>query len=232
VPVNLANRWLAGGMRTALIAVALCLISGCGGPRSPASAPEVPPTVDANPTPGGATATETPSGEACANGNLRVADLPLIDQHWQAGLDEARDRAEAWQPDAYLTGFRVGCEVLGPGFRWQATFYSPSLQAYYASDTGETVTSEDDPARVPDLDTSGLSFGVLHRALVKSGFGDETELTASVGIEVRLNSAMKPFGPPEAPDDVVLYHVAALHRGEVRDLFVNSVDGSVYRYTF
>ncbi|MGH2562346.1 MAG: hypothetical protein ACRDJH_25070 [Thermomicrobiales bacterium] len=233
MPANLVNRRLAGGCRvTAIVATATLVFVGCGGPQSPAAAPESSPTAAVTASVLGASATETPTGDSCAGGNLRVADLRLIDDEWQAGLDEARKRAEAWQSDAFLTSLRVGCEVLGPEFRWQATFYSPSLQAYYASDTGETVTSEDDPNKVPELVTDGLSFGVLRRALTKSGYGDPTELTASIGVEVRLNSSTKPFGPPDAPDNVVLYHVAVLHRGEVRDLFVSTTDGSVYRYSF
>ncbi|MGH2533907.1 MAG: hypothetical protein ACRDJW_16585 [Thermomicrobiales bacterium] len=233
MPAFLAYRRRASGCRATLfIASAMLILTACGGPQSPAAAPDSSPTVAATATVLGASATETPTGEPCAEGNLRVADLRTVDDQWQAGLEEARNRAVAWQPDAFLTSFRVGCEVLGPEFRWQATFYSPSLQAYYASDTGETVTSEDDPERVPALMTDGLSFGVLQRALTKSGYGDSTELTASIGVEVRLNSPSQPFGPPDVPDNVVLYHVAVLHRGEVRDLFVSTTDGTVYRYSF
>lgn len=233
MPAHLAKQWLAGSRRhVCLTIVTLSMVTACGGPQSDPVAPESSPTILGATTSEPTEALETPIGEPCAHGNLRVGDLRQIDDLWRAGVDEARDRAEAWQSDAFLTSFRVGCEVLGPGFRWQATFYSPSLQAYFASDTGETLTSEDDPTKVRDLPTDALSFGLLRRSLTKAGYGDGTELTASTGVEIRINSRFMPFGPPAAPVDAVLYHVAVIHRGEVRDLFVSATDGTIYRYTF
>jgi hypothetical protein len=159
-----------------------------------------------------------------------IGDLPKIDEELNAGLEDARGRASAWQSDAFLTSLRVGCELLEPAFRWQATFYSPSAQVFFTSDTGETDPAEVEPSDVPELPTGDLSFGLLHRALAKAGYNDQTELAASTGVDIQVNAEALPFGPPEAPPGAVLYHVAVLHRGEVRDLFVDSSNGTIYRY--
>jgi hypothetical protein len=67
-----------------------------------------------------------------------------------------------------------------------------------------------------------LDFLGLQRALARAGFPDTTELTATNGVEIRLNTELSPFGPPEAPKNVVYYHVALHNQGEVRDVFVHA----------
>ncbi|HEY8447698.1 MAG TPA: hypothetical protein VIL01_11385 [Thermomicrobiales bacterium] len=167
---------------------------------------------------------------ACEDGRLLIGDLPQMDQEWRAGLEAARAKALAWQPDARLNSLRVGCQLFEPGFRWQATFYSDTAQAFYLSDTGETQPAEIDPERIPTLPTDSISFGLLRHTLAKAGYSDTDELSPSTGVELRLNTQAIPFGPSSAPFDTVLYHVAVERRGEIRDVFVGP-DGTVYRFT-
>lgn len=113
----------------------------------------------------------------------------------------------------------------------QATFYSRTAQAYFSSDTGEVEPAGLDPTQVPTLETNDLSFGLVHRALVKSGYDDAALISATNGVDVRVNAATLPFGPPDAPKDTILYHVSLERLGEIRDLFVSGADGTVFQYT-
>ena len=176
------------------------------------------------------TATVPPSSEPCASGTLRIGDLPAIDRAWQRGIEEATAKATEWQQDAVLSNLRVVCQLFEPGFRWQATFYSRNAQAFFSSDTREVVPASVDEAAVPALDVSRLSFALLHDALVGAGYGDGIEISPSTGVDIRVNSGASPFGPPEAPDGVILYHVAIEWLGEVRDIFVDGRNGSIYLY--
>jgi hypothetical protein len=155
-----------------------------------------------------------------------------MDEKWQAGLQQASDKATEWQEDAMLASLKVGCELLEPGFRWQSTFYSPSAQAYFESDTGRVEAAEDDPAAVPVLVTTGLSFDRLRQALNAEGYDDTVELDPSTGVELRPSTATHRFGPQGSPENSTLFHVAIRFRGEVKDLFVDAKDGKVYRYSF
>jgi hypothetical protein len=68
-----------------------------------------------------------------------------MDEGWRDGLAIARGRALDWRADAVLIELRVACELFEPGFRWQATYFSPDAQAYYSTDTAEVVPVEIDP---------------------------------------------------------------------------------------
>lgn len=205
------------------------VLAGCAGPSAAPPAATAIPTGFATLT---AAATPTAGSRAvCTDGRLLVGDLALMDQAWRAGLEAATAKATGWQADARLTRFRVGCQLFEPGFRWQATFYSEKAQTFFASDTGETQPAEVAPKDVPTLSTDKISFGLLRRALAKSGYDDGDQISASTGVDVRLNSEAMPFGPPSVPRGVLIYHVAIEKLGETRDVFVNGTDGTVYRYT-
>jgi hypothetical protein len=87
------------------------------------------------------------------------------------------------------------------------------------------------PEDVPTLPTAQISFGLLRRALTKSGYDDRDQISASTGVDLRLNTEAIPFGPPSAPRGALIYHVAIEKLGETKDVFVDGADGSVYRYT-
>lgn len=208
----------------ALIAV----LGACGGSGSPAAARSPAVMLDTSVAADGAAAA-TPN-QPCADGRIRVGDLPAIDATWRSGLSDAAARAKAWQADARLVAFQVGCQILSPSFRWRATFYSGTAQLYFASDTGQTTPAETNPAQIPTLPTDNISFGLLRRALAKSGFSDAAELSPVSGIDIRLSTDNDPFGPPGAPRGDVYFHVAVEANGEIKDLFVSATDGVVYRY--
>jgi len=218
---------MAGGI---LLVAVLALLIGCGGPPAGGTTPSpTPSAVD----PKGQAPANVAGNEGrvpCADGRLLIGDLPEVDRQWQAGLESATRKSLVWQPDARLISLRVGCQLFEPGFRWQATFYSARAQAFLASDTGETEPAEVPPERVSTLPTEGISFGMLRRSLLKSGFSDDDEISPSSGVELRLNTEAMPFGPPAAPLDVVLYYVAVDRLGETKDVFVSGADGTVYRF--
>jgi hypothetical protein len=169
--------------------------------------------------------------QICSDGRLLIGDLTAMNQEWQAGVDAATTKARRWQDDVRLTRLRVGCQLFESGFRWQAMYYSESAQTFYASDTGETEPAEVAPEDVPTLPTDAIDFGVLRRALAKSGFEDGDVISASIGVDVRFNTEKVRYGPSEAPVDVLLYHVAIERNGETRDVFVDGTTGDVYRFT-
>jgi hypothetical protein len=206
----------------------VALLAAC----TPGGAPL--PEATATPLPTIAVTTTAAAGSiaACADGQLRARDLTLVDQQWRLGLGEQDVIAKAWQPDAVLTGFRVLCRILEPGFRWQATYYSPSQQAYFITDTKTTRAAEFDPNDAPVFNPSLLNFGIVLRAITKAGYAEDTVLGTSTGIEVRVNAAVDPFGPSTAPVDAHLVHVAAMALGETRDLFISLPDGVVYQHTY
>jgi hypothetical protein len=207
----------------------LSLLAGCAGPsaaRAPATA--TPTGVGT----AGPTASPTVSSRSvCADGRLLVGDLSRMDLEWRSGLEAATAKALAWQADARLTRLRVGCQLFEPGFRWQATFYSENAQTFFASDTGETEPAEVAPEDVPTLPTDKISFGLLRRALAKSGYEDSDPISASTGVDLRLNAKAMPFGPPSAPSGALIYHVAIEKLGETKDVFVDGTNGTVYRYS-
>jgi hypothetical protein len=180
----------------------------------------------APPTPTGSSAAAAP----CSNGQLTVGDLPEIDALWRDGLSEADARAAVWQDDAMLTTFRVSCELFETGFRWQAVYYSRDAQAFFSSDTRETEPAGIDPDSVPALDTANLSFALVHDALVRAGVEDATAISASTGVDVRMNTERSPFGPSQAPKETIIYHLAIDRLGETIDLFIEGEDGAIFRY--
>jgi hypothetical protein len=136
-----------------LCSLAAFAMSSCGGPSLSTTTSDPTATVAIITTAEATPASPVPDRMACSDGRLLVGDLPRMDDKWQAGLADATEKATTWQADAKLATLRVGCELLEPGFRWQATYYSPSSQAYFESDTGQIEAAEDDPNAVPTLST-------------------------------------------------------------------------------
>ena len=180
------------------------------------------PTVDA---------TSSPTGSNCSDGELRVGDLKSMDAEWQPQQPVLDQTAKAWEQDSFMTGLRVGCDILEPGFRWQGTYYSPSAQAFFMTDTAAIRGADFDPQDAVEL-TNTFSFGAIWRTLAKAGFGDDTILNASTGVTIQVNSKATPFGPSDVPANAIVCHVALEYLGEVRDLFITLPDGTVYRHTF
>ncbi|MEA2585926.1 MAG: hypothetical protein QOF33_4011 [Thermomicrobiales bacterium] len=207
----------------------LLILAGCAGPSAARVQPT--PAVTASAVADGSATSESESRFVCADGRLLIGDLPQMDLAWRSGIQAATAKASAWQPDARLTKLRVGCQLFEAGFRWQATFYSEKAQTFFASDTGETEPAEVAPEDVPTLPTDSIDFGLLRRSLAKSGYEDRDAISASTGVDVRLNTEVVPFGPPSAPRGVLIYHVAVEKLGETKDVFVDGRDGTVYRFT-
>jgi hypothetical protein len=232
VILSFTTTWSRNLRKIPLVFFAVLALAACGGPGlsqengEPTATSVASPTVEAPaPSPDAARTT-------CSDGRLLIGDLPAMDQRWETGIQEASDKAIEWQDDAKLSSLKVGCELLEPGFRWQTTFYSPGAQSYFETDTGRIEAAEDDPAAIPDLKTSRLSFDLLKEVLNAQGYDDSTELDPSTGVELRPSTEIHKFGPPDAPDDSTLFHVAIRFRGEVKDLFVDAEDGKVYVYSF
>jgi hypothetical protein len=175
--------------------------------------------------------TTAPSGSNCSDGELRVGDLKMMDTEWQAQQPNLVQAAKAWEQDAFMTGVRVGCDILESGFRWQGTFYSPSAQAFFLTDTAEIRGADFDPKDAVELPNT-FSFGAIWRTLAKAGFGDDTILSPSTGVTIQVNSKATPFGPSDVPANAIVCHVALEYLGEVRDLFITLPDGTVYRHAF
>jgi len=167
----------------------------------------------------------------CLDGQLRVGDLQNLDAEWAKQRSVLDAEATAWESDAFLTGLQVNCGILEPGFRWRGTYYSPSAQAFFTTDTGQATGAEFDPDEATVL-PDDLKFGAVWRALAKAGYGDETTLSPSTGITVQMNSSATPLGPAAVPLNVVVCHVGLEYLGEIRDLFITIDDGAVYRHTF
>lgn len=176
---------------------------------------------DASPT--------SPSGrQPCEDGRLLVGDLPKIDDRMMNGLAVATERGAEWQPDARLVAFRVSCDLFKPGFRFDGTYFSDSAQIVLDSETGEISPTYLEPSNVLTLTVQGLSYKTLYTALVKAGFTDDLEISASTGVDLQVNSSEPIYGPPGAPRGQPLFHVAVLRKGEVKDLFVDAETGLVY----
>jgi hypothetical protein len=229
---SLSTTWQGRARKICLIAITALTLTACGGPSLSQGNADPTATLVASPTIEAPAATLDAARTTCSDGRLLVGDLATMERRWQNGVEQAIDKATEWQDDAKLSSLRIGCELLEPGFRWQTTFYSPSSQSYFESDTGRVEAAEDDPAAVPELVTTGLSFELLRQALNAEGYDDATELDPSTGVELRPSTTTHRFGPPDAPEDSTLFHVAIRFRGEVKDLFVDAKDGKVYRYSF
>jgi hypothetical protein len=227
---SICTRWrtLAGAFVLALLCISLV---GCAGPASSQDPQTQQPTATSTATTAEASPTTSGKRLICSDGRLLIGDLTAMDQEWQAGVQSATTKAQQWQDDVRLTRLRVGCQLFESGFRWQAMYYSESAQTFYASDTGETEPAEVAPEDVPTLPTESIDLGLLRRALAKSGFKDGDVISASIGVDIRFNTDKVRFGPPEAPKDVLIYHVAIERNGETRDVFVDGSTGDVYRFT-
>lgn len=215
----------------AVVIVISVLLVGCGGESLSPSLATVAPQGTATATPPKQPATVGAVSSFCSAGQLVVGDLPSIDRKWKAGIDQATTAAHAWQSDAFLTALKVSCQLFEADFRWQATFYSRTAQAYYLSDTTEVIPAGIDPEAVPSLQGQTFAFGAVYRALIKSGYEDTAAISPSTGVDVRLNTDKSSFGPPSAPKNMVIYHLAIQRLGETKDVFVDGSSGSVYRYT-
>ncbi len=220
-------RDLRGRSHAVVVTVIVSLtLSGCGGDRTARE-----PVLAASPTPGVTTAhAEEQAGGQCSSGYLTVGDLQAVDADRDEGMAEAYDAARAWQGDARLIGLRVGCELVGTGIRWRATFYSQGAEELFVSDTGETAVAPAEAERRPTLVLDDVSFANLARSLARASFDDATIVDPVNGVEVRTSSEESPFGPPDAPRNAIYFHVAVKDGGDVKDLFVNSADGTIYRY--
>ncbi len=210
-----------------MAALVLVLLGGCTGIGTPAPVPT------ANPLPPTATPDPEPTGEVihsrCAEGVLTVADIPAMDAEWAAGLQRALEKAQAWRGDARLVTLQIGCSPLEEGFRWNGQFYSNTAQAYFSSDTGLTTPAEIAPAAVVTLPLDRMSFAELHKTIAKSGYGNETRISPTSGITIRLNAPTDPFGPPGIPNDVVV-HVALEAETDTQDLYVSAANWTLYLF--
>jgi hypothetical protein len=217
---------VAIGLTTTL---ALVGCSGTAGPAPPRAerTPAGSPAATAGPP---ETVVASGANRACRDGRLVLGDLSLIDAQWVAGVQAAIAKGLAWRADARLIRLRVGCGVLEPSYRWQGMFYSESAQSFFLSDTGEQDPAEVDASAVATLPTGALSFVGLQNALARAGYSDDTLISASSGIDIRLNTDAEPFGPPSAPKNLVYYHVALDDQGVIRDLFVSADDWIIYLY--
>lgn len=145
-------------------------------------------------------------------------------------MAEAFEAAKAWQEDARLVALRVGCGLVGSGFRWRATFYSKRTEELFISDTREVVVAPAESNQRPTLVLDDISFANLRRWLAKASMNDATSIEPVSGVEVRVSSEQAPYGPPDAPRNATYFHVAIVDGTEVKDLFVDAGDGTIYRY--
>jgi len=177
-----------------------------------------------------ATPPDTSIEQPCADGRLRIRDLERADDTLQAGIDQTKQAAAAWEEDARLFALQLRCPLLETGFEWEATFFSESAQAFWRSGTDEIDAADNDPTTIKTLITDNLSFQQLNRSLLRAGYSNDLVINVSTGVTIRYNTRDDPFGPSHAPVNVIFYHVAIEERGEVKDVWVSVDDGTVYRY--
>lgn len=175
-------------------------------------------------------ATTEISTEPCQDGRLRIRDLALAEQSLAGGLAEAQNRAELWQPDARLVELRLACPLLKTGLVWEGTFFSETAQAYFATDTADVEPAEEAPEDIPSLAVQDVSFQAVYRSLLRAGFSEDLLLASASSVTVRPSTEQIPFGPPTAPTGIIYVHVAVEERGQIKDVWINGVDGTIYRY--
>jgi hypothetical protein len=168
--------------------------------------------------------------EPCSDGRLRVRDLEKADATLHEGIERTRELALAWEDDARLYAVELGCPLLMPGYLWVTTYFSETAQAFWRSGTAEVEAADNDPDTIKTLVTDNLSFQLLYRSLLRAGYGDDLVLNVTSGVTVRYNTEADLFGPPTAPKNAIYYHVAIEQRGEIADIWVSAVDGTIYRY--
>lgn len=205
-----------------LLVLAGCTVRGDAEPAEPS-----PTVADASGSPEGSPET---GRVPCGDGHLQIQDLSAIDGLWGPGLEAAYQIALDWHDDSRLVGFRVTCELFEPGFRWQATYYSAEAQALYSTDTRESRPIDLEPDEIPSLDVSNLSFHDIRETLLSYDYPGDTVLQPSTGVDVRVNTASMPFGPPETPTFQTIAHVSLEFRGEVKDLFIDTESGEIFQF--
>lgn len=168
--------------------------------------------------------------QPCFNGLLRVGDLEKADTTLTSGMAAAEAQAKTWQGDSRLYSLRLGCPLLEAGYQWNGTYFSETAQAFYRTDTGEVQAAEDDPSSIPTLDLRGISFRQIYRSLLRAGYTGDLAITAAGGVTIRENIDAQPFGPSNAPKNVVYAHLAIEDRNEIKDIWVDVTNGTVYRY--
>jgi hypothetical protein len=210
--------------------LSLMLLAACGGPDL-ATPTDYSPTPTAMPTVARPTAAVgRTTGASCESGTLRVKDLPQIEKRWRDGLSVARGRAAKWKEDAVLIELGISCELFEPGFRWQATFFSRDAQAYYRSDTTEVIPVNTDPDAIIPLPDSEINFERLHEVLMTSQDVDANGDDPITALDVRVSTQLQPIGPPGVPTGAAIYHVALRTRGMVLELYIDAVQGQIYRF--
>lgn len=177
-----------------------------------------------------ATPPSTETSAPCADGSMRIRDLEQADASLLAGIEVTQQAAVEWEEDARLFALQVRCPLLESGFEWDGTYFSEQAQAFWQSGTDEINAADDDPDTIRTLVVDGLSFQQLTRSLLRAGYSEDLVINVSTGVSVRYNTIENPFGPGNAPVDVILFHVAIEERGEVKDVWVSATDGTVYRY--
>jgi hypothetical protein len=173
---------------------------------------------------------ERDSGQPCFDGRLRIRDLQRADASLASGLERVTRLAAEWEQDARLFALRLGCPLLETGYQWEATYFSQSAQAFYATDTAEVQAAEDDPNTIPTLETADLSMVPVYQSLLRAGYSEDSPLGAVGGVTIRMSTDEQRFGPPSAPTGDIYFHVAILERGEVIDVWIAAKDGTIFRY--
>lgn len=215
------SRHSSAAVRSLLAAVAIAVVVATGSASSALGAETATPPpalVDGNST------------LPCAEGILHLRDLEGADATLQQGIADATAMAQAWQSDARLYSLQLSCPLLQSGYSWNGVFFSESRQSFYRTDTLEQTAAEYEPSAIPTLDPGALSFRNIYNSLLKAGFDGSMTIDPSNGVTVRQNAASIPFGPANAPKDKVLVHLAIIDRNETKDVWLDVVDGTVYRY--
>lgn len=172
----------------------------------------------------------TDSSAPCHDGRLRIRDLAEIDNEFNSDLEELSARALAWQQDARLVELRLACPLLTTGLELEGTFFSETAQANFLTDTADIQPAEEAPEDVPFLDIDGVAFEEAYRSLLRAGFSEDLLLASASSVTVRLSTDLNSFGPPTAPRGVVYVHVAVEERGQIKDVWIDATDGTIYRY--
>ncbi|HRA48272.1 MAG TPA: hypothetical protein PK819_09400 [Thermomicrobiales bacterium] len=209
----------------------LLITAGCAGPglATPDEHTVVPsPSVTTAPPTAAVGAT---TGAPCESGTLRIKDLTEISKRWLDGVRDTRQRALAWQDDAYLVELAISCELFEAGFRWQTTYFSRVAQSFFRSDTSEIIPANANPDTIILLPMGDIDFEVLMGVLLADpGLQLQTTYLIST-LEVRVNTATRPMGPGTVPLDVPIYHVTVQAPGRVLELYVDIETKQIFQYT-
>lgn len=170
------------------------------------------------------------SAAPCQDGRLRIRDLEQLDATLAEGLDRLETRSLDWQQDARLVELRLACPLLATGLVWEGTFFSETAQANFLTDTADVEPSEEAPEEVPYLDVGEISFQAVYRSLLRAGYSEDLLLAPASSVTVRLSTEQNAFGPPIAPRNVVYVHVAVEERGQIKDVWIDGTDGTIYQY--